>query len=380
MRGRHHGFLLVTALAGCLAAGADAQTSGAGAAAATPSFDRTTPVTARVVAEGKEKVITFIGRKDRTLYFTIGSGGAGQIHTLKLEQIDEVVFDLGLDSAAVFDALRKRDWDTAVRELLPAVKPALPYLDLPENNAVERALELGDTIMRSAEKKRRTADSEEEQTTVRKKYEAAYTVLSYASKAFWTSDGTLAALKAVQCLLELDKPRTARRHIEDIEEPMVGDAAYGLYWLTRADIEFGRRRFRSAMEGAVKSLCFETKDVDTFPDALLLSARCYEELQQWHRARDVYYEVARIFPRTDWADAAVDRLAFIMDRGLTSEPEETPIENVFFAFQEDMNKAATELLEKLKHDTEEDDTMEDEEIDEDPDADPDTDDETDIEE
>jgi hypothetical protein len=119
------------------------------------------------------------------------------------------------------------------------------------------------------------------------------------------------------------------------------------------------------MDAAVKSLCFENKDVDTFPDALLISARCYEEMQEWYRARDVYYEVGRLFPKTDWADAAVSRLDFIMKKELTKDKEKLPIENVFFRFHEDMNKLALELLDKSKR-TEPEEGVEDEAYDAEP--------------
>jgi len=337
--------LLPILLAACATAGRT-QT-----AATSPAYTRTTPATAYVVAEGREKLITFVGRKDRKLAFTDGSGGGGQVKMLDVDQVEAAVFKMDVDQAAVFKAVRKRHWDGAIAELLPAIRPTLMYLDLPENNAASLALDLGDYIMRGAEQKRRSATTDEDKQSVRKKYEAAYAVLKYTGKADWTSTGTIASLKAIKCLQELSKPKTAKRYFEDLEEPMVGDAAFGLYWLVKAEMAVARDKFHEAMDGAVKSLCFESKNADTFPDALLLSARCYEEMQEWHRARDVYYEVARIFPRTDWSDAAAERLTFIMDEGLTDKPETAPIENVFFAFQEDMNAAARELLEKFKSHT-----------------------------
>ena len=73
-------------------------------------------------------------------------------------------------------------------------------------------------------------------------------------------------------------------------------------------------------------------------DALLVSAQCYEEMQEWHRARDVYYEVARIFPATDYAAMSIKRLRFIMKKELSMGKEKVPIEYIFFRYKEDMNE------------------------------------------
>jgi hypothetical protein len=145
----------------------------------------------------------------------------------------------------------------------------------------------------------------------------------------------------------LDKPKTARKLLDELSQPNQGDRAYGLYWLLKGQLDFGDSNYRDAMQGAVNSLCFETKDIDTFPDALMLSAQCYEEMQEWHRAVDVYYEVARIFPYTDWSEVAVRRLHFIMDRGLIKEAEKEAVETVFFNLKEDMNKTVQALFDEL---------------------------------
>ena len=63
-----------------------------------------------------------------------------------------------------------------------------------------------------------------------------------------------------------------------------------------------------------------------------------------YRARDVYYELARLFPGTEWQDLATARLRHIMAAGTTTEKEETSIANVFFGLDEDMNAKARELL------------------------------------
>lgn len=360
-------------MTGALVQDAPAQESGRSSAVSSSSiteasFDRITPVTAYVRAAGREKKITFVGRTSDEIVFVDGDSATGQRKRLPVEKVEEVFFDIKIDRVSLHRAVVKRDWLSAVRLLHSPLKPTLPYLDLMNNNAASLAVRLGDYMMRAAEQKRLRAENEEDEEVAGRQYEMAYAVLKQTGKAVWCSEGTIASLKGVKCLLELSKPKTARHYFERVEEPMPGDAAFGLYWLVKAELEVQRNNFRAAMAAAVQSLCFENKDVDTFPDALLLSARCYEEMQQWYRARDVYYEVARIFPRTDWCDVAMARLKFIMKKGLTKEEEQSPIEDVFLGLKEDMNEKVHQLLEGVQSRTdeeEEEDFNEDENYDED---------------
>ncbi|MDI6775085.1 MAG: tetratricopeptide repeat protein [Verrucomicrobiota bacterium] len=296
-------------------------------------------------AKTSEAKITIVGRTDDKLVFVPGELAVGIRRELTIKDIEQIFFEIKVEFGKLELASRKQDWDACIKWLWSGVQPLFPYLDAPNNNGSEYALQLGDCMIRSAELKARKAGTDAEKTAVEELYKKAYAVLRYVTRAEWSKDSILAALKACRCLLALQKPKTAREQWEKIVEPVPGDGAYGLYWLVKAELEAQKGDYRLAMDGAVKSLCFENKDIDTFPDALAMSARCYEELQEWHRARDVYYEIARVFPNTDWAGNSTERLKFIMARGFTKQDEKAPIETVFFALKEDMNKQVTDLLE-----------------------------------
>lgn len=326
------------------------------------SVERTAPLEARLRAGDQSRVVTLIGRVPGKIVFTDADTAAGLQRQIDVAQVEEAVFRFTLDDLELMKAVRRRRWERAYSLIVAAIQPTLPYLDLPHNNAAQLALDAGDYMMRAADLHARRRGEEGAQEAAEERYQLAYTLLRYAGRAGWYSGGMIADIKRMKCLLQLGKPRTARHYFENIEPPFPGDAAYGLYWLVKAELEIEREAFREAMDAAVKSLCFENKNVDTFPDALLVSARCYEELQQWHRARDVYFEVAKIFPRTDWQDAAVTRLRFIMDRGLTGEEETLPIENVFFGLKEDMNLRVREFLDGLAVASDEPTDLYDEEI------------------
>jgi len=307
----------------------------------------TTPVKALLRVGTKEKTVTMVGRTQNKVAYKEGVSSTGQ-KLLEIGRIEFVDFDIRIDELELRKAMRRRQWEKATSVLLKSVTPTLYYLDLPNNNMAERAYEAGDYAMRDADLRYRLSKTDEEEAVALEKYKLAYTIFKYAGKADWSPVGQMASLKGCKCLLMLGKPKTAGRYFETIDPPMPGDRAYGLYWLVGSQLEVKKKAYLTGMEAAVKSLCFENKDVDTFPDALLLSARCYEELQQWHRARDVYYEVAKIFPRTDWSDAALDRLKFIVEEDLTVDDEKSPIENVFFGLKEDLNARVKELLEAVE--------------------------------
>jgi hypothetical protein len=327
------------------ASGASRVTVGGGAGGG-PSIKVLSPVKAYVRANNREKLVTLVGRgeKDKSKVAFTDPSAPNKRLILDADMIEAVRFDLDIDNVALTKARYNLDWLGVARVILGAVKPALPYLDLVENTAAELVLEAGDALLRSAEKLLRAAETDAQRAAASKRYEAAYAVLKQARAAEWSSVSTIAWLKSLRCLLMLDKPKTARHYFKDIAEPFPGDRAMGLYWLVKAELEMNRQEYRVAMDAAVRSVAFENKDVDTFPDALLVTAQCYEELQEWHRARDVYYEVARIFPYTDWAAVSTRRLHFIMDNELTAAKEVGPIANVFFGLSEDMNAVVKTFL------------------------------------
>ncbi|MEI6210162.1 MAG: hypothetical protein WCR06_00920 [bacterium] len=304
----------------------------------------TPPLTVRIWRDKESLEVSLVGRNEDEVAVAGGVPNAPG-NRIEYARIQRAQFEIEYDRYEVAKAVRANDWATAVRLLLPAVKPMLPYLAIPENNAAELAMDVGTYMMRAAARTARTAGEDQaKRDLAQKQYEAAYDILKDCARAQWSSVGQVGVLKGCRCLLAMGKVKTAQFHVNQMTEPMPGDAALGHYWLIRAELEWRAVRYREAMDAVLKSVCFENKDAETFPDALLLSARCYEELLEPYRARDVYYEVAKIFPRTDWSAVALERLKVIMEKNLTREKEKSAIENVFFKTADDMNKLADQLL------------------------------------
>ncbi len=296
-------------------------------------------------AKRKAVDVTLLGRDRTHLLLAPDSTGqnSGRIAASTVAAVD---FTLDYDRFEVTRAMAGNDWPKAIRILTGVYTPTYTYLDLPENNAIEGAMDLATTMMKFARRTKRNAKTDAERALAVQQYEAAYKVFQACSKAEWSSYGAVGLLKGCRCLLAIDaeKAKTARRRVEDMEEPTPGDDAYGHYWLLKAEIAMLGGDVTNAMDAAVKSLCFENKDVETFPDALMLSAECYERLGNFYRARDVYFEVAKLFPGTDWGDDAVTRLEAVLASGKTREKEAATAESTFFGLEEDMNALSEALV------------------------------------
>ena len=337
-------FAAILAALAFLVTDASAQAAKPAAALVAEPVISTAPLKVRIWREKESLEVTLIGHSESAIVVagSVPNAPGGRI---ELAKITRAQFEIDYDRYEVAKAVRMNDWPGAARILLAPVKPLLPYLPIPENNAADLALELGTYMMRAGARTARMAgDDAAKRDLSLKQYEAANEIFKDCARVQWSSVGQVGVLKGCRCLLAMNKIKTAQFYVNQMVEPMPGDAAFGHYWLIRGELEFRAGHYREAMDAVLKSVCFENKDVETFPDALLLSARGYEELLEPYRARDVFYEVARLFPRTDWSAMALERLKLIMDKGLTKEKEKSAIENVFFKTADDMNKLVEQLL------------------------------------
>ncbi len=265
--------------------------------------------------------------------------------TMKFSEIARSDFEIKLDEGAALRAEREKKFSEAYKELSAGITPTLLFLPMPENNAVDRATRLAVVMMKLAARAARAAKTPEDKAKAVSMYERAYKIWDNISKADWAPDArALARVKQCQCLLRMGKPQEAADRLAEIEEPIENEEAYGHYWLTQGTLAVRQKNLTYALECAVKSVAFADKDVETFPAALLLSAQCYAALGEPYRARDIYFEMASLFPGTEEADEALRRLRAVLDSGKTKEKEDFLIENVFFAVNEDINELSEELL------------------------------------
>ncbi len=226
--------------------------------------------------------------------------------------------------------------------ILKAIAPVMPFMDFPSNNAAQPAMEAAGYLYKAGV----VAQQADEQT--RKAYDFYAKSLNIFRKLGalpWFEGVEPAQLRAVQCLAMMGKADDAAQLLNKL--PVCEDSEdeyYGLYWLVQANVFYRQNDCLEALEAVVKSLLFRTKDMNTFPDALLLSAHCYYELNEMFQARDVYYEVARLFENTDWGMIARQRLELIMKNGLTEGREMANYWKTFIDVKEDMNQIVAAYL------------------------------------
>lgn len=317
-------------------------------------FGNLAPVKASLLVQPADKgvapihyEVTFLGRQENMILMQGIQPGAIAIQIDKA-QIIRCEFELEYDRLAAATACQNSDWASAVRIMTPVIRSAVPYLDIPDNNGFDVSMDLAMYMVNSAAREMRVAADSNTVARANRQYEAAYSIFKNAGRAEWTPYGHVALLKGCRALIKQGKIEQAIADYETVDEPDTEDVSYGNYWLVRGEIHYSKGKLREALEAACKSVVLANKDVETFPDALMLSAVCYQKLGRYHRARDIYYEVAVIFTGTDWSTDALTELTKIMAAKQTVEKEKAPLENVFFNVTEDINKLAEELINKKK--------------------------------
>lgn len=308
-------------------------------------------VLTRLVKEEKTaREVVLVRRQGPVILFRLTNSPPGVYSQFTPDEFDEAEFRIQIpEQAAYADAVARR-WLHAARRLHAAVTPALPFLDLKQNNALEPTIQAAWYYVRAAQQANRLGGTG--QVDAAKWLREAHRLFAAAGAAAgWHPYGESAAIRAWMCLAELGQLDEAEAGLARQREPDVGDASWGVYWLARAQILYAREQPRPALDAVIRSYLHETKDIETFPDALMLAAQCYEDINETHRARDVYYEVARLFSATDWAAEARIRLKTMMDMGMTAAAEDPNIAGIFFGTEENMNEKVMAYLKENESET-----------------------------
>lgn len=302
-------------------------------------------VLTRLMKEGEAvREVILVKREGADIYFRMTNSPPGVLSSFKPELFEETEFRITLPEEKAYAAAFQRKWSQAAALLHGALIPTLPYLDLRENNAAESVMTAARYYLRAAQQAlKRGGDAAKPEAD--KWYGYAYAMFTAAGRsAGWHPYGESCVIRAQMCLVELGRLDDAVKGLAAAREPSPGDGSWGVYWLARARLLYAQEKPREALDAVVQSYIHENKDVETFPDALMLAAQCYEDVNEPHRARDVYYEVSRLFPGTDWGDEARLRLKFVMENGMTTSGEDPNIAGIFFGTEEDMNALASKYL------------------------------------
>jgi hypothetical protein len=301
-----------------------------------------------IKSKGIRSVISIIGITGTQLEYVIKF----RKHTIPIKDIESANFITDYDPYKIKVLERKKEYSTAAAEIINKLAPALKYIKLPENNLVDPLFDAAYLYMRAAsvydDKKSKDFDKDKAQA----EYAKAYRVFKKIAQAKWYYGAKLAELNTIFCNIRMNKLDIAAKQFAKIEEPLFGDADFGLYWLIDAQLKFHNNQLSQALDSVVKSIVFDTKDIHTFPEGLLLSAYCYEDMLDNYRARDTFYEVAKLFNGTPEGEIAFSSIQFIRNKKLTEQAEAVGLEKIFFDNIEDVNKKIDDhivvILEKKK--------------------------------
>ena len=307
--------------------------------------DAAGPAEARLMLENRDAVVHLRRRDGFDLIYRQPDAPLGVEASIDMRLVYDTQFAIDDVEEAVMEAVLERNWLRAGLTALAAIEPFIPFLDLPNNNGAFMAYETGTYLLRAARRLQAVGDLNAD-AQARALLRSAAAIYTSLARATWFPQAEHADLLVARSLLFRGQRAEARQHLESLAVPGPYDPAYGLYRLVSAELLFEEGDPHEALEESVRSVAFQNKDVTTFPDALLLSAATYEAIGELHRARDARYEVVRLFPQTDWEDAAAIELDRMMAEALTEEQEEVSAEIVFFGLQEDMNQRVRDYLEQ----------------------------------
>ena len=271
-----------------------------------------------------------------------------RIERMPIKDIETIEFITKLDSYQTKVLERQGKYAEAAVYIIQNLAPALKYIKIPDNNLVDHLFDAAYLYMDAAATHSDKRGPAYDPKKAKVEYVKAYSVFKKITEADWCYTATLARLNMAYCALRLKKRSIADKIFAKIDEPALDDAAFGLYWLVDGMMKFEDKKYAPALDSAIKALVFDTKNIHVFPQALLLSAYCYEDTLDYYRARDVYFEVARLFHNTPEGRIAFASIQFIRERKLTDEAEDVGIEKVFFNSIEDINKTIDEYIPKAK--------------------------------
>lgn len=279
--------------------------------------------------------------EDGQLFYKEPESPRGVYANIDVTRLKRIEFPLEYDRFAVEGLAAETRWLDAARRLMKDVMPALRFIPAAPNNAADPAMDAGLYLLQEA--RSRNPETDEERQQLKNLLDRAALIFETVSRADWYRRSEEAALWAIQSDIEQGNLAEAGQRLQQMPTPSPQRPEAGVYWLTRGKLALAQDRIQPALDAAVSATVFENKNLLIFPPALFLSGQCYERLERWYRARDLYFETARLFPGTRSGRQSLDRLRALMSR-MPEEKEEADVSNVFFGTVEDMDAIVRTFL------------------------------------
>jgi hypothetical protein len=258
------------------------------------------PVTVRI-KKGDASDFILLGRTARELRLQPPAGG-GQV-LLPVDNVAEVRFDLPPAYANVRPAYNAGRWPQVVSILRPIVTPMLPYLDLPNNNAVPLVLVVADSLRRSGD------------------FSGAYDWLQPLTALPNAAQRQTGLVWSAYCKTLLHQGDNALSLLDKAGELGPGNRLFPLERLVRASVALDKKDYASAIDAAAQSTAFSPIESEWYPQTLYVSAESYRHMAETSAeeqplstngyrniATSLYKEIADLFPDSTWAKASRDHV------------------------------------------------------------------------
>ena len=236
-----------------------------------------------------------LGRTDTALRLQVKDAPAGNEYVLALDQIDQIRFVIPETVNQAQDALNQGQWERAATILKPIIDPMLPYLDLPNSNAVPLVMLLAETLRRAG------------------KFEDA---LAYFEKMRFLpppADSVRASVWAAYCHAALGRSDAAWKILQATDPPKRDSEHFALYQFVSAQVRFSAKDYLAALDEVSQLLAVARLESDLYSDSLFLAAQCYEWLGNTNEVTTRIVQLTK--PGTN--RAAVVKANVIVYRSLT---------------------------------------------------------------
>ena len=190
-------------------------------------YTASTPVKVRLSVEGRAQDGQLVGYTDAGVVLRSGSGGRQT--TIPVARIDRAFFDVTTPRAELNDALVAGDFGKAGVLMLPAVRPLLPFLHLPQNNGVGLVDDTAHYLLKSTGFRLGGETSVLLSKAGVARAKSASALFHGLGKASWSELVLVGQARTAEALLALGKREMADEVIAEMAEPFPGDRAMGSY-------------------------------------------------------------------------------------------------------------------------------------------------------
>lgn len=111
------------------------------------------------------------------------------------------------------------------------------------------------------------------------------------------------------CLVLSDRINEANPIIDSLNEPELNDRLYSLYKLLQGSREHSNENYNGALDFLTRGFVRAQTSYDWVPEMLYLIGDCYARASDLIAARNVWTEIAILYPNSPWAGRAESSLA-----------------------------------------------------------------------